>query len=73
MAASDNTKGFPNSLQNRKITIEGNHIDDSYLYAIFVNNADGVKIEGNAIGSTAKPALQTHGTWRRRILPNAIF
>src|SRR5579871_1610022 len=52
MAAPDSTKGFANNLQNRNVTIEGNHIDDSYLYAIFVSNADGVKIDGNAIGQT---------------------
>ena len=52
MVAPDSTKGFANNLQNRNITIAGNHIDDSYLYAIFVSNADGVKIEGNAIGQT---------------------
>jgi hypothetical protein len=34
------------------VTIEANHIDDSYIYAIFVGNADGVKIIGNSIGQT---------------------
>jgi Right handed beta helix region len=52
MAAPDSAKGFPNNVQNHNVTIEGNHIDDCYLYAIFVSNADGVKIEGNAIGQT---------------------
>ena len=52
MSAPDSTKGFPNNFQNRNVTIEGNHIDDSYIYAIFVANADGVKIENNAIGQT---------------------
>lgn len=52
MAAPDSTKGFANNVQNRNVTIEGNHIDDSYLYAIFVSNADGVKIIDNAIGQT---------------------
>jgi hypothetical protein len=52
MAAPDSTKGFPNNVQNRNVTIEGNHIDDSYLYAIFVANADGVKIVNNAVGQT---------------------
>jgi hypothetical protein len=44
--------GFPNSFQNRNVTIEGNRIDDSYIYAIFVSNADGVRITGNVIGQT---------------------
>jgi parallel beta-helix repeat protein len=52
MAAPESTKGFPNNFQNRNVTIEGNHIDDSYIYGIFVANADGVKITGNAIGQT---------------------
>ena len=52
MSAPDRVKGFPNNFQNRNVTIEGNHIDDSYLYAIFVDNADGVKITGNVIGQT---------------------
>jgi hypothetical protein len=52
MGAPDSVKGFANNFQNRNLTIEGNHIDDSYLYAIFVSNADGVKITGNAIGQT---------------------
>jgi Right handed beta helix region len=52
MVASDSVKGFPNNFQNRNVTIEGNHIDDSYIYGIFVANADGVKIVGNAIGQT---------------------
>jgi hypothetical protein len=52
MAAPDSVKGFPNNFQNRNVVIEGNHIDDSYIYGIFVANADGVKILGNAIGQT---------------------
>jgi hypothetical protein len=44
--------GFPNSFQNRNVTIEGNHIEDSYIYAICVSNADGVHIINNAIGQT---------------------
>jgi Right handed beta helix region len=52
MVAPDNVKGFPNNLQNRNVAIEGNHIDDSYAYGIFVSNADGVKISGNVIGQT---------------------
>jgi parallel beta-helix repeat protein len=52
MVAPDSVKGFPNNFQNRNVTIEGNHIDDSYAYGIFVSNADGVKISGNVIGQT---------------------
>jgi hypothetical protein len=52
MSAPDDAKGFPNNVQNRNITIEGNHIDDSFIYAIFVSNVDGVKITGNAVGQT---------------------
>lgn len=52
MVAPDIVKGFANNLQNRNVTIEGNHIDDSYGYGIFVSNADGVKISGNVIGQT---------------------
>jgi hypothetical protein len=44
--------GFPNSFQNRNVTIEGNRIDDSYIYAIFISNSDGVRIINNAIGQT---------------------
>ena len=52
MVAPDSVKGFPNNFQNRNVTVEGNHIDDSYAYAVFIANADGVKITGNAIGQT---------------------
>jgi parallel beta-helix repeat protein len=52
MSAPDSVKGFPNNFGNRNVTIEGNHIDDSYIYGIFVANADGVKIINNAIGQT---------------------
>jgi Right handed beta helix region len=52
MSAPDSVKGFPNNFQNRNITIEGNHIDDSYIYAIFVGNADGIRIIDNTIGQT---------------------
>jgi hypothetical protein len=52
MSFPDGAKGFQNNFQNRNVTIEGNHIDDSYIYAIFVSNADGVKIVGNSIGQT---------------------
>jgi Right handed beta helix region len=59
-------KGFQDNLQNRNVTIEGNHIDESYVYAIFVGNADGVKISGNTIGrsfirGTAYDAGQIYG------------
>src|ERR1700751_271159 len=52
MAAPDSAKGFLNNVQNHNVTIEGNHIDDSYLYAIFVSKADGVRIINNAVGQT---------------------
>ena len=52
MSAPESVKGFPNNFQNRNVTIEGNHIDDSYIYGIFLANADGVRIIGNAIGQT---------------------
>ncbi|MBV9565015.1 MAG: right-handed parallel beta-helix repeat-containing protein [Bradyrhizobium sp.] len=52
MSAPEGAKGFQNNFQNRTITIAGNHIDDSYPYAIFVSNADGVQIIDNAIGQT---------------------
>jgi len=48
----EGVNGFPNSFQNRNVTIEGNRIDDSYIYAIFVSNADSVRIAGNVIGQT---------------------
>jgi hypothetical protein len=52
MAVPDGANGFQNNFQNRNITIEGNWIDDSYIYAIFVSNADGVRMTGNVIGQT---------------------
>ena len=52
MAAPDDAKGFPANVQNRNLSIDGNHIDDSFIYAIFVSNADGVRIVNNAIGQT---------------------
>jgi parallel beta-helix repeat protein len=52
MVAPDSVKGFASNFQNRNVTIEGNHIDDSYAYGIFVSNADGLKISGNVIGQT---------------------
>jgi hypothetical protein len=45
-------KGFQKNFENRNVTIEGNKIDDSYIYAIFVTNTDGVKIIGNTIANT---------------------
>jgi hypothetical protein len=48
----EGVNGFANSFQNRNVTIEGNRIDDSYIYAIFVSNADSVRIINNAIGQT---------------------
>jgi hypothetical protein len=52
MVPPEGAKGFQDNFQNRRVIIEGNHIDDSYIYAIFVSNADGVKIAGNVIGQT---------------------
>jgi parallel beta-helix repeat protein len=52
MSAPDSVKGFPNNFGNRNVTIEGNHIDDSYIYGIFVANSDNVKIINNEIGQT---------------------
>jgi parallel beta-helix repeat protein len=52
MSAPEGAKGFQNNFQNRNITIEGNRIDDSYIYGIFVSNADGLRITGNVIGQT---------------------
>ena len=52
MAAPEGAKGFPANVQNHNVTIDGNHIDDSFVYAIFVSNADGVRIVNNAIGQT---------------------
>ena len=52
MSAPGDAKGFQNNFQNRNVTIEGNRIDDSFIYAIFVSNTDGVKITGNAIGQS---------------------
>jgi parallel beta-helix repeat protein len=52
MSAPDSVKGFPGNFQNRNVTIDGNHVDDSYVYGIFVANADGVKITNNTIGQT---------------------
>jgi hypothetical protein len=52
MVCPQGAKGFQDNFQNRNVTIQGNHIDDSYIYAIFVANADGVKILSNTIGQT---------------------
>jgi hypothetical protein len=52
MTPPADAKGFQKNFENRTITIEGDKIDDSYIYAIFVTNADGVKIIGNLIGKT---------------------
>ncbi|PDT76559.1 right-handed parallel beta-helix repeat-containing protein [Bradyrhizobium sp. C9] len=52
MVPPEGARGFQDNFQNRRVIIEGNHIDDSYIYAIFVSNADGVKIAGNVIGQT---------------------
>jgi hypothetical protein len=52
MSVPAGANGFQNNFQNRNITIEGNRIDDSYIYAIFVSNADGVGITNNVIGQT---------------------
>jgi parallel beta-helix repeat protein len=52
MSAPDSVKGFPSNFQNRNVTIDGNHVDDSYIYGIFVANADGVKIINNTLGQT---------------------
>jgi hypothetical protein len=52
ISLSEGVNGFPNSFQNRNVTIEGNRIDDSYIYAIFVSNADSIRITGNVIGQT---------------------
>jgi hypothetical protein len=52
MVAPGDAKGFENNFQNRNVTIEGNRIDDSFIYAIFVSNADGVRIVGNVIGQS---------------------
>ncbi len=48
----DGVTGFQNDFQNRGVVIEGNRIDDSFIYAIFVSNADGLRIVGNTIGQT---------------------
>jgi len=52
MSCPEGAKGFQNNFQNRNVTIASNHIDDTYAYAIFVHNADGVQIIDNAIGQS---------------------
>jgi hypothetical protein len=52
MSAPEGANGFRLNFANRNVAIEGNRIDDSYIYAIFVSNADGVRIVGNVIGQT---------------------
>lgn len=52
MVPPQGARGFQDNFQNRRIIVEGNHIDDSFIYAIFVSNADGVKIADNVIGQT---------------------
>jgi Right handed beta helix region len=52
MSAPEGAKGFFNNFQNCNVTIENNHIEDSFIYGIFVSNGDGVKIAGNAVGQT---------------------
>lgn len=52
MVPPQGANGFQGNFENRRVIIEGNHIDDSYIYAIFVSNADGVRIAGNVIGQT---------------------
>ena len=52
MSFPEGAKGFQNNFQNRNVTIEGNRIDNSFIYGIFVGNADGVKIIDNVVGQT---------------------
>jgi hypothetical protein len=52
MAQPLNSRGFERNRQNRNVTISGNQIDESFIYAVFVSNADGVKITNNVIGQT---------------------
>jgi hypothetical protein len=52
MVAPEGAKGFQNNFQNRNVTITANRIDDSFIYAIFVANADSVRITDNVIGQT---------------------
>src|SRR5258708_2273571 len=52
MSTPEGAKGFQNNFQNRNITIQGNRIDNSFIYGIFVSNADGMRIIDNFIGQT---------------------
>jgi hypothetical protein len=52
MSLPQGAKGFQNNFENRNVTIQGNRIADSFIYAIFVSNADGVRIIDNVIGQT---------------------
>lgn len=52
MSPPEGAKGFQNNFENRNVTIQGNRIDDSFIYAIFVSNADGVRIIDNIVGQT---------------------
>jgi parallel beta-helix repeat protein len=52
MTPPQDAKGFQKNFGNHAVTIEGNTIADSYIYAIFVTNTDGLKIIGNTIGQT---------------------
>lgn len=45
-------KGFQANFENENVVIENNTIKDSYLYGIFVTNANGVTIKNNAVGQT---------------------
>jgi hypothetical protein len=52
MSPPEGARGFQNNFQNRNVTIQGNRIDDSFIYGIFVGNTDGVRIIDNVIGQT---------------------
>jgi Periplasmic copper-binding protein (NosD) len=52
MVPPEGAKGFANNFQNRNVTIQDNRIDNSFIYRIFVGNADGVKIIDNVVGQT---------------------
>ena len=52
LSPPEGAKGFANNFQNRNITIQRNRIDNSFIYGIFVSNADGLRIIDNFIGQT---------------------
>ncbi len=52
MSPPQGAKGFQSNFQDRNVAIQGNRIDDSFIYAIFVSNADGVRIIDDIIGQT---------------------